>query len=311
MIHTVASFELPVGERLLIRKNRVEPLSGNNTGKRISIVTGTHGDELEGQYVAFRLQRELRKNPEYLRGYVDIYPALNPLGINSIFRAVPELELDLNRMFPGGENGTPYEWLARQIYDDIGGSDVCVDVHSSNIFLKEMPQVRVSEIMASTLVPLAEHLNMPFIWVHSAATVLESTLAHSLNSTGTPTLVVEMGVGMRINEEYGRQLVSGIFALMSHMGIWAKKESPTTRPIVSSDWSVSYINAQSSGVFLPKTNHMSYVRENESVGIIVDPLTGEIIERLRSPADGLVFTIREYPIVYEGSLLMRILGGEK
>ena len=50
MIKTVASVSLPVLEKLEIRKNRIE--SGTDQKKkRISIVTGIHGDELEGQYV--------------------------------------------------------------------------------------------------------------------------------------------------------------------------------------------------------------------------------------------------------------------
>ena len=43
----------------------------------------------------------------------------------------------------------------------------------------------------------AKYLNVDFIWVHSAATVLESTLAHTMNIRGVPTLVVVKGVGMR------------------------------------------------------------------------------------------------------------------
>ena len=52
MIKTVASVGLPVDEMLEIKKNRLVP-NGALTGKekRISIVTGIHGDELEGQYV--------------------------------------------------------------------------------------------------------------------------------------------------------------------------------------------------------------------------------------------------------------------
>ena len=48
--------------------------------------------------------------------------------------------------------------------------------------------------------PFVKLLNLDFIWVHEAATVLQSTIAHSLNSLGTPTLVVEMGIGMRITQ---------------------------------------------------------------------------------------------------------------
>ena len=52
MIETIASVGLPVDETLKIKKNRLEPEDGGN-GRRISIVTGIHGDELEGQYVCF------------------------------------------------------------------------------------------------------------------------------------------------------------------------------------------------------------------------------------------------------------------
>ena len=87
MIQTVVEVELTDEERLRIQKNRIEPDAGSN-GRRISIVTGIHGDELEGQYVCFAVQQRLRRHPEYLRGTVDIYPAMNPLGIDSVTRGI-------------------------------------------------------------------------------------------------------------------------------------------------------------------------------------------------------------------------------
>ena len=36
---------------------------------------------------------------------------------------------------------------------------------------------------------------------------------------------------------------------------------------------------------------------------------GDTKEELLSPVDGMVFTLREYPVVNEGSLIARILGG--
>ena len=57
MRKTIASVGLPVDERLGIQRNRLKPEGGEKGLKRISIVTGIHGDELEGQYVCFELQR--------------------------------------------------------------------------------------------------------------------------------------------------------------------------------------------------------------------------------------------------------------
>ena len=53
MVETVVSSALPVDELLSIRKNRLEPDHQSGREKRICIVTGTHGDELEGQYVCY------------------------------------------------------------------------------------------------------------------------------------------------------------------------------------------------------------------------------------------------------------------
>lgn len=52
MEETVASLSLAVHEKLELKKNRLTPLPGKDSGKRICVVTGVHGDELEGQYVA-------------------------------------------------------------------------------------------------------------------------------------------------------------------------------------------------------------------------------------------------------------------
>ena len=201
MIETIASVGLPVDETLRIQKNRLEPKKGSN-GKRISIVTGVHGDELEGQYICFEVVRRIKKYPELLKGTVDIYPAMNPLGIDSITRGVPAFDLDMNRLFPGSRDGDMLEYLASRMVEDLAGSDVCVDIHASNIYLREIPQVRINQQHEKELVPLAEKLNVDYIWVHSSSTVLESTLAYSLNSRNVPTLVVETGVGMRITKEY-------------------------------------------------------------------------------------------------------------
>lgn len=309
MIETVTSVELSVQEHLVIQKNRIEPVKSKEQEKRISIVTGTHGDELEGQYVCYEVNRRIAENKEALNGIVDIYPALNPLGIDSITRGIPMYDLDMNRSFPGSEKGNMPEAVASAIVGDIAGSDVCVDIHASNIFLMEIPQVRINEETAEKLVPMAKFLNVDLVWVHASATVLESTLAHSLNCIGVPTLVVEMGVGMRITKKYTDQLVDGLFRLMKEMGMWNGPVSEVREPIISTDREVSYVNANATGMFIPVKDHGATVKKGEHIGDIISGLTGEIEETVSATADGLLFTIREYPVVYSGSLLARIIGG--
>lgn len=306
MIETIAKVELPVDETLYIRKNRIKPLE-EDCGKRISIVTGIHGDELEGQYVAFALQERIQQNIEYLKGTVDVYPGMNPLGIDSITRGIPAFDLDMNRLFPGNKEGDMTEYLASKIVKDLEGSDVCIDIHASNIYLEEIPQIRINELHAMELVPLAKKLNVDYIWVHAASTVLESTLAYTMNSRNVPTLVVEMGVGMRITRKYCEQLVDGIFYLMHEMGIWTGEVAPVREPIVSQDGKVCFLNANMSGIFVSETKHWMDLKKGDLIGKIIDPLEGKVLDEIVSPVDGILFTLREYPVVDEGSLIARIL----
>ena len=305
MIQTVISTELPINETLAIRKNIIKGSQGN---KRLCIVTGTHGDELEGQMVCYEMARRLNEAIGSLDGQVEIYPALNPLGIDTIQRGIPNFDLDMNRIFPGNKEGSVAEQTAYAIIEDLKGADLVIDIHSSNLYLRETPQARINVLDEERLVPIAQMLNIDFVWVHDAATVLESTLAHSLNSTGTDCVVVELGVGQRINHKMCYRLVDGIFNLMADMGMWSGyvNKAQISKPLLCKGDNVEFLNAATSGVFITELKCGIVVAKGEEIGQIVEPLTGKILSRVVSPCEGYLFTIRAYPIVYEGSLIARI-----
>lgn len=312
VVEEAFSINLPVGERFIIKRNR-HSSKVNTTNKRVSIVSGIHGDELEGQYVCYLLNTWLEKNSDKLDGIVDIYPSVNSLGIDSITRSIPFYEVDLNRVFPGNKNDFLPAQIADGVVEAIKGSDIAIDIHSSNIFLKELPQIRISNTYAKDLVPLAKKLNIDFVWIHDAVTVLESTFAHAMNTNGTKTLVVEMGVGMRITREYGFQLLDGILNLLHSEGMLRGFEPKEVRlPMISEqDGVVYYLNSNSAGIFVPLIEHCQQVSAGELVGEVMNPLTGAIEEEVYAPGAGMLFTLREYPVVYEGSLLARIFGSVK
>ena len=302
--------ELPVGEKLSIKRTRFEPLEkSSNKIKRISIVSGIHGDELEGQLVIYLLADWLKNNSDKLKGIVDIYPSVNSLGVDSITRGFPLYDVDLNRTFPGSANEFLPGQVVHALANDVKGSDIAIDIHSSNIFLREIPQIRINKEYSKSTLPLAKELNCDFIWIHDAVTVLESTFSHTMNSMGTKTLVVEMGVGMRLTIAYGHQLLLGILNLMQKEGIIEGKDDFVTREAFNSEvGEVFYLNAPKSGLFVPALDHCAIIKKDEKIGDIVDPLTGTIHTTLFAPNDGILFTLREYPVVYEGSLIARIFG---
>ena len=94
------------------------------------------------------------------------------------------------------------------------------------------------------------------------------------------------------------------------MGIWSEDVDPSLlhEPIVSEGDSVDFLNAATSGVFVTEAHNdrSAIVETGQVIGQIISPLTGEVLQEVRAPHRGILFTIRAYPIIYEGSLLARI-----
>lgn len=305
MIQNIVTCKLNVDEELTIKKNTLR--GSDPDGKRVAIVTGIHGDELEGQYICYRLVKRITANMSNLKGTVDIYPAVNPLGMESASRTVPMTGTDMNKVFPGSNAGAFAENIAKTLVEDICGAEVCVDIHSSNIFIREIPQVRIRSEKSGDLVQYAKMLNTDMIWVHESGAVGDGSLAESLIAENIPTLVVEMGVGQRIDLEYCEQLLRGIFNLMNKLGIWAEEEHGISHPMISTDGAVHVIHADASGIFIPYAEHNNRIAKGAVLGEIVTPITGTVEQEITAPVDGVIFSLREYPIVYEGSVIARML----
>jgi hypothetical protein len=306
--------ELHYRERLAIRRT----VFCGGHGPNAVVLAGIHGDELERLYVCHRLAAWLNDlgatRPAALLGQVELFPAMNPLGLDTLKRLVPVYDTDLNRNFPGHAQGPLPQRIAEAVMRQVRDAVLVIDIHASNIFLREIPQVRINQTFADTLVPLAQRMNVDLIWLHGAVTVLEATVAHRLNSLGVPCLVVEMGVGMRITPAFTEQLVIGVLNLWRDLGVLdADLEIPTLSriPLVADGHNVYYLNAETSGLFIPAVEHWISAHQGELLGRIVSPHHGAIPSEVRSPVHGILFTLREYPLVYEGSLMARIMATEE
>ena len=307
MIKTVFTAALPIGERLVVKKNRIEGRGGK--GPRIAVVTGIHGDGLEGQYVAFELAQRLEERITELRGIVDIYPALNPLGMSATEHGVPLFDLDLDHTFPGNKQGNMNEALAAAIVADIKGANACVDIHAPDAYLRQASQVVVEEEFEKRLMPLANLLNTQLVRIHAPAAPELTTLAHTLNVLKTRALVVEMGESLRITEGYGSWLTEGILRLIEELGGWTSSSIwlPAPRPVRDSD--VISVISDMPGIFLPKAEQGTSVESGQVIGIIIDPLAAKVRAKIVSPAKGQLIALRAQPMVYPGTLVARVLGG--
>lgn len=310
MIETVVSVKLIAEGTLKIKKNRLAPDFPTGNEKRICIVSGIYGDELQGQYICYEIIKRIKLNYDKLTGIVDVYPALNPLGMEAKTREIPGSKLDMNELFPGSKSGAMGEYAAYCIMEDIKGADFCLDVHGSNLYLHEIPQIRLNEDVVASVMPYAKYLNADMIWVHPSTQVRDGSLAYELNAVGVKCCVTESSFAYKIDQKYCNQLVDGIFALMKHMGIWQGDVIEPSEAVITYDDQVTYLNSESSGIFIPNVSVYSKVEKGDTIGSVVSVITGSVEEIIKAPVAGMVTALREYPAIEEGSLLARIVGGD-
>ena len=314
MIETVARVNLMVNEVLKIKKNRLCPDVLTGKERRISLVSGVYGDELQGQYVCYEVIRRIKEDFDSLTGIVDVYPCVNPLALEAKTREIPGSELDMNELFPGAKSGAIGEYAASCLIDDIISDDdgrkteFCLDIHGSNLYLDEILQIRMNDDAVDKLMPYAMALNTDMVWIHPSTQVKGGSLVYELNQRGVAAFVTESTVAYRIHQKYGSRLVDGIFALMKQMGMWKGEVIEPSKPIVVFDDQVAYLNSETSGIFIPNVKLHEKVEAGMKIGSVVDVLTGSIQEVIIAPKRGIISGIREYPSIEVGSLLARIIG---
>lgn len=311
--YDVVSFSKPLGGSIRIVKQTF-PSVNPKPVKRIAFVAGLHGDELEGIYLCHKLIQFLRAlqetQPQAFQGEIHIYPAVNPLAINNATRLWPFFSVDMNRAMGCGKNeNLPFQ-ASRTFLEDLKSSaDLAVDFHASNMELKEVPQIRIIEEFESKLVPLASHCNVDLIWVHPMAGLFESTLGYNLNKNKIPTLVVETGICLRIDQEYCEQVFTGMVNLLEKTGALSLQSISNTKiklPKIVHSQQVVQIHSQKSGLFIPQARLGQMIKEKELIGHVVDPVHGQILEEVAAANPGLLFTLRERPLTYAGAVLARI-----
>lgn len=306
MHEVIFSLELPTGERMKLIRNRIYNGDDTKNKARISIVTGIHGDEMEGQYICYELARRIELEREKLTGIVDIYPSVNLLGLDNAIHTIPKERLDMNHIFPGSATGSMMERMAYALVEDIAGADMCIDVHGSDIFTKESLQVRINEDFADRLMQYAKLMKANLIWKNPNPSVSASTLVHSLNCIGVPAITVECGVGNTINKNDGDKIVDGIFNIMKKFGIWDGEATVYENTPVCDDESIDFIRAEEAGLFINEMNEFCAVKRGQCIGKIVNVQENKVVQEINATTDGMLFTVREFPMVYEGALLARI-----
>jgi uncharacterized protein len=186
----------------------VKIIRGEKDGPRLFVCAALHGDEVNGVEIIKRLlySKRLRK----LTGTLIVVPIVNVFGFNSMSRYLPDRR-DLNRCFPGNQNGSLSSRLAYLFHKNIlSNSTHGIDLHTGSRHRTNLPQIRACLKDPRTDF-LAHQFDVPVIL---DANIIDGSLRKAAFKKKIPMLVFEGGESLRYDEVTIRSGLSGVLSVM-------------------------------------------------------------------------------------------------
>lgn len=267
----------------------------------VAIVAGLHGYELTGLHAVNMLANLLRMQPPR-SGTVYLLPLVNTFGADEARKRWPFDDQDINRAFPGDPGGTAVQRIAHALLE-ASDAEVCVDVHSGAPHVRELPHVRVP--LSGPEVELARQMGLPVVWRRPGDRLDATGLIGAWRQAGRRALLVEGGRGSSLDTEHSATLARGLGALLCHLGVVGTGKGPGTIADVTHS-QVETHRAEVGGFFVPDVKVGQLVKAGHLLGHLQAPVGGEHLAEIRSGRNGIVMSLRAYPMVHSQELLVRV-----
>jgi predicted deacylase len=252
----------------------------NGEGPTVLFVSGTHGDEYEGQVVLCELARTLRA--EDIKGRVIILPMANYPAALAGRRVSPIDDANLNRIFPGDPDGGVTQQIAWFItHELIPRADLVCDLHSGGSSLMYEPCALATRFedaaRTATLRAALLAFGAPLAYLAEPAQGqgADQTLGGVAARQGVLALGTELGGAGTVTPAAVEMARRGVRNLMVHLGIMPEDArlappSPTRLLGVVPD---GFLYAPENGVFEPLAAPGDVVTPGQPAGRIHFPET--------------------------------------
>lgn len=282
-------------------------------GPVIWLTACAHGDEVGAIVVIHEVFRRLKKQP-LLKGELQAFPLMNPIGFDVCARHVPLSEEDLNRSFPGASSGSLGERIADRIFQTIVQTKPALVLDLHNDWTRTIPYVlleNLPEAVRKTKVDHAQTRAAAVATLTDFPMVLEPdplrrTLSHSLLLHGVPALTIELGESRVVNEQNVALGVRAIWSILADHALvtpWRDEITPLTLAPEAYKHVLNYTShplCSHSGIIRFLCRPGQFVEADKALARVEDAF-GRSRETLRTPSSALVLGVADSSVAYPGA----------
>lgn len=271
--------------------------AGQEPGPVVLISGAIHGDEINGSGIVREL---IRSKPFKLKkGVMVLVPVINVMGFEQRSRYMPDRR-DLNRFFPGKEDGSLTSRFARVFFDEIVKKcSYVIDLHAAAWTRTNFPNLRANLGDPETA-DLAESMGCEVLLDSKGP---EGSLRRACAKANIPAIVLEAGEVNKVEPsvvEFGVRLVTGA---LHHLGMTDQKgrEPLYTTKIKRSTW----VRANMGGLMDFHVAPGDIVDRGQQIATNLT-LLGEEQNSLYAPFGGIVLGMTTLPSVMAGDPVIHL-----
>lgn len=273
---------------------------GREPGPVLALIAGTHGYEYTSILALPRVVERL--DPTRMKGSVILVHMANPLTFYGRRIYFSPDGKNLNRVYPGKEDGTISERIAFAITNEvIDKSTHVIDMHcgDGNESLRPYSywmtgtDPRVDE--QSKELNLAFGLDYIVIDTERPKDVKDSRYTAMTGILrGKPSITVESG-GMGMTDEPSiKAQVDGALSVVNHLGIQAQPSVRVQKPVWIDKSEV--LTSPATGVWMPVVDQKANVAAGSLIGRVHDPF-GAVLAEIKAPFAGeMMYVVRTPPV---------------
>lgn len=277
----------------------VQVIYGIKPGPTLALVSGVHGDEINGMEVMREVMPFI--DPEKLSGCIIMVPVVNIFGFLHSSRYLPDGR-DLNRCFPGNPKGSMASRLAHLFSEEIiAKADYAIDFHTAALGRMNFPHIRANTRNQNNLA-FAKLFGSSLI-VHS--NTIEGSFRHAAKKHRCQAIVFEGGEVNRFHNDVLHKSVDGVWHVLKKLKMCKppSRLHPQGKTVISK--SSSWIRANRSGIFRLFKDLGGQVKAKEHIGVVSN-IFGDVIGRVRASHDGIIIGMSTDPKVHKGEAIVHV-----
>lgn len=278
--------------------------------KEACIVGSMRGNEYQQIYICSLLVKELTKLEEHGQiatgKQILVIPCLNQYATNVDRRFWPLDDSDINRKFPGKINGDTTQQIAAEIMESIKGYNYGVQLTSFYMPGKFVPHIRMMETGFQNP-SLANLFGLPYVVIRKPKPMDMTALNYNWQMSGTCAFSLYTNCADYIDDVSARQSVASILRFLTRMGIIKYYNHSGYIAEVIHEEDLLPILSGAAGLYKRLKEPGEAVYRGDIIGEIIDPYCGEVIDRVISPTEGLIFFAHTEPTVMEDAVVYKVI----